>query len=104
MTPAGHHGVHPHDLRLSPGVATMPNTVEAQRKRRLQRRRCGGCGGRAEKMRPWGAIEIPICAGCDALLRTRADDGGLQVVAVAAGPQLLGGGGQLAPAAVLEDA
>lgn len=54
-------------------------------------------------MRPWGAIEIPICAGCDALLRTRADDGGHQVVAVAAGPQLLGGGGQLAPAAVLED-
>ena len=42
----------------------MPNNAEAQRKRRLARRRCGGCGGPAAFMRYWHGALVPICAGC----------------------------------------
>ena len=42
----------------------MPNNAEAQRKRRLARRRCGGCGGPAAFMRYWRGALVPICAGC----------------------------------------
>ena len=42
----------------------MPNNAEAQRKRRLARRRCGGCGGPAAFMRYWRGALVPICVGC----------------------------------------
>ena len=42
----------------------MPNNAESQRKRRLARRRCGGCGGPAAFMRYWRGALVPICAGC----------------------------------------
>ena len=42
----------------------MPHNAEAQRKRRLARRRCGGCGGPAAFMRYWRVALVPICAGC----------------------------------------
>ena len=50
----------------------MPNTAEAQRKRRMERKTCGGCGSPAALMRVWGAARVPICAGCDEVLRTRS--------------------------------
>ena len=42
----------------------MPNNAEAQRKRRLARRRCGGCGGPAAFMRYWRGVLVAIYAGC----------------------------------------
>ena len=42
----------------------MPNNAEAQRKRRLARRRCGGCGGPAAFMRYWRGALVPICGIC----------------------------------------
>ena len=42
----------------------MPHNAEAQRKRRLARRRCGGCGGPAAFMRYWRGALVPVCAGC----------------------------------------
>ena len=42
----------------------MPNNTEAQRRRRLARRRCGGCGGPAAFMRYWRGALVPVCAGC----------------------------------------
>ena len=44
--------------------SAMPNNTEAQRRRRLARRRCGGCGGPAAFMRYWRGALVPICAGC----------------------------------------
>ena len=42
----------------------MPNNTEAQRRRRLACRRCGGCGGPAAFMRYWRGVLVPVCAGC----------------------------------------
>ena len=46
----------------------MPNNAEAARRRRLKRSKCGNCGAAAARMRPWGAVTIPICTACDACL------------------------------------
>ena len=43
----------------------MPNNAAAARRRRLKRSRCGNCGAAAARMRPWGAVTIPICGACE---------------------------------------
>ena len=43
----------------------MPNNAEAARRRRLKRSKCGNCGAAAVRMRPWGAVTIPICGACE---------------------------------------
>ncbi len=74
----------------------MPNTAEAQRKRRMERGTCGGCGSPAALMRVWGAARVPICAGCDDLPDTRTADG-------AGGAQEVAGASSTAPALTAED-
>ena len=74
----------------------MPNTAEAQRKRRMERKTCGGCGSPAALMRVWGAARVPICAGCDELLDTRT-------AAVADIAQEVTGASSTAPALTAED-
>ena len=43
----------------------MPNNAAAARRRRLKRSKCGNCGAAAARMRPWGAVTIPICTACE---------------------------------------
>ena len=44
--------------------AKMPNTTEAQQRRRLERRRCGNCQGKPDRVIQWGGHSIAICNEC----------------------------------------